>query len=337
MASAAVRLRRSFKAASRNIHGLWQVLKAVASTDHPLLAHLIPIRRCNLACTYCNEYDDFSKPVPTDQMIRRVDKLGDLGTSVVTISGGEPLLHPDLDDIIRQMVKRRIVSGLITNGYLLTADRIERLNRAGLEWLQISIDNVNPDEVSKKSLKVLDRKLQLLAEHADYHVNINSVVGGGVSDPQDALVIGKRALALGFSSTVGIIHDGQGQLQPLKDEERVVYHEMKQLERRSFTRVNAFQDNIAQGRPNQWRCRAGARYLYICEDGLVHYCSQQRGYPAIPLEKYTIADLRREFYTEKSCAPHCTVSCVHQVSIFDAWRAPQHPVAVASDSLVQIE
>jgi MoaA/NifB/PqqE/SkfB family radical SAM enzyme len=337
MASAAVRLRRNFKAASRNIHGLWQVLKAVASTDHPLLAHLIPIRRCNLACTYCNEYDDFSKPVATDQMLRRVDKLGDLGTSVVTISGGEPLLHPDLDDIIRQMVKRRIVSGLITNGYLLTADRIQRLNRAGLEWLQISIDNVNPDEVSKKSLKVLDRKLQLLAEHADFHVNINSVVGGGVSDPQDALVIGKRALALGFSSTVGIIHDGQGQLQPLKDEERVVYHEMKQLERRSFTRVNAFQDNIAQGRPNQWRCRAGARYLYICEDGLVHYCSQQRGYPAIPLEKYTIADLRREFYTEKSCAPHCTVSCVHQVSIFDAWRAPQHPVAVASDSLVQIE
>jgi MoaA/NifB/PqqE/SkfB family radical SAM enzyme len=65
------------------------------STDHPLLAHLIPIRRCNLACTYCNEFDDFSKPVPTDQMLRRVDLLGDLGTSVVTISGGEPLLHPN--------------------------------------------------------------------------------------------------------------------------------------------------------------------------------------------------------------------------------------------------
>ncbi len=44
---------------------------------------------------------------------------------------------------------------------LETADRVQRLNRAGLEWLQISIDNVNPDEVSKKSLKVLDRKLQL--------------------------------------------------------------------------------------------------------------------------------------------------------------------------------
>src|SRR6266481_4492628 len=174
MTKRSVALRRKLKAAERNVHGLWQILKAVVSTDHPLLAHLIPIRRCNLACAYCNEFDDFSKPVPTDQMIRRVD------------------------------------------------------------------------------------------------------------------------------------------------------HEMKNLERRSFTRVNAFQDNIALGRPNQWRCRAGGRYLYICEDGLVHYCSQQRGYPAIPLEKYTVADLRREYLTEKSCAPHCTVSCVHQVSIFDSWRGPQH-------------
>ncbi|HEX9112670.1 MAG TPA: radical SAM protein, partial [Terriglobales bacterium] len=138
MASALVKLRRNLKALERNAHGVWQILKAVASTDHPLLAHLIPIRRCNLACTYCNEFDDFSKPVPIEQMLRRVDKLAELGTSVVTISGGEPMLHPELDDIIHRMRQRRIVSGLITNGYLLTADRIERLNRAGLEWLQIS-------------------------------------------------------------------------------------------------------------------------------------------------------------------------------------------------------
>ena len=323
-------LRRRIKAFSRSIRGVREVVRAMVSTEHPLLAHIIPIRRCNLACEYCNEYDDFSKPVPTESMFERVDKLGELGTSVITISGGEPLLHPELDEIIHRIRKNGIIAGLITNGYLLTAERIEKLNRAGLEWLQISIDNVTPDEVSKKSLKVLDRKLQLLAEYANFHVNINSVVGGGVHNPQDALTIGKRALELGFSSTVGIIHDGGGQLQPLGEEERRVYHEMKAMEKRSFTRVNSFQDNIAQGRPNQWRCRAGARYLYICEDGLVHYCSQQRGYPGIPLENYTIADIRRDYITEKSCAPHCTVSCVHQVSIFDSWRAPQFPAPEAA-------
>jgi MoaA/NifB/PqqE/SkfB family radical SAM enzyme len=341
MTSSRTTLRRRLKALHRNLRGAQMVARGFISSEHPLLAHIIPIRRCNLACEYCNEYDDFSKPVPAEEMFRRVDKLAELGTSVITISGGEPLMHPELDEIIRRIRKNGMIAGLITNGYLLVADRIERLNRAGLEWLQISIDNVTPDEVSKKSLKVLDKKLQLLAEYADFHVNINSVVGGGVCNPQDALVIGKRALQLGFSSTIGIIHDGSGQLQPLGDEERQVYHEMKAMEKRSFTRVNAFQDNIAQGRPNQWRCRAGARYLYICEDGLVHYCSQQRGYPGIPLEKYTAADIHREYVTEKSCAPHCTVSCVHQVSIFDSWRAPQLPTPAAVTSgagdLVQIE
>jgi len=331
-------VRRRAKALYRNLRGARMAARAFLNTEHPLLAHIIPVRRCNLSCTYCNEYDDFSKPVPTEEMFRRVDKLALLGTSVITISGGEPLLHPELDDVIGRIRKNGMIAGLITNGYFLVPERIQRLNQAGLEWLQISIDNVTPDEVSKKSLKVLDRKLENLAEHADFHVNINSVVGGGVSNPHDALVIGKRALELGFSSTVGIIHDCEGQLQPLGDEERRVYHEMKAMEKRSFTRVNAFQDNIAQGRPNQWRCRAGSRYLYICEDGLVHYCSQQRGYPAIPLEKYTVHDLHREYLTEKSCAPHCTVSCVHQVSIFDSWRAPQQPApAPAAGNLVQIK
>jgi len=320
----------------------WKMIaKGVASTDHPVLAHIIPTRRCNLSCTYCNEYDDFSKPVPVETMKRRVDELARLGTSIVTFSGGEPLLHPELDDIIAHVRTYPIIAGLITNGYLLTADRIKKLNRAGLDHLQISVDNVMPDDVSKKSLKVLDKKLQLLAEHADFHVNINSVVGGGIHNPHDALVVGRRAVQLGFTSTIGIIHDGDGQLKPLSENEREVFLKMKDLEKHHYARFNWFQNNIANGKPNDWRCRAGARYLYICEDGLVHYCSQQRGYPGIPLEKYSVADIRREFLTEKSCAPHCTVSCVHHVSYMDFWRAPQTlqvpQSSMGAGQLVQIE
>jgi MoaA/NifB/PqqE/SkfB family radical SAM enzyme len=328
-------------AAKRRAREIKMIAKGLASTDHPLMAHIIPIRRCNLACTYCNEYDDFSKPVPLETMKQRIDDLARLGTSIVTMSGGEPLLHPELDEIIVHMRKYPIIAGMITNGYLLTADRIKRLNKAGLDHLQISIDNVMPDDVSKKSLKVLDKKLQLLAEHADFHVNINSVVGGGTRNPHDALVVGRRAVQLGFTSTIGIIHDGDGQLRPLGDEEREVFLKMKQLEKKNYSRINWFQNNIAHGKPNDWRCRAGARYLYICEDGLVHYCSQQRGYPGIPLERYTVEDIRREFLTEKGCAPHCTVSCVHQVSFIDFWRAPQTkqspPASVDQGQLVQIE
>ena len=42
------------------------VARGLQSASHPLLAQIVPIRRCNLSCTYCNEYDDFSKPVPTE-------------------------------------------------------------------------------------------------------------------------------------------------------------------------------------------------------------------------------------------------------------------------------
>ncbi|MBZ5512106.1 MAG: radical SAM protein [Acidobacteriia bacterium] len=342
MASPAVRFRRRFNAIHRRSREWMMIAKALLSTRHPVLAHIIPMRRCNLSCSYCNEYDAVSKPVALETIFQRLDKLASLGTTIVTISGGEPLLHPELDDIIRHIRQHGMIAGLITNGYLLTADRIGRLNRAGLEHLQISIDNVDPDEVSKKSLKVLDKKLQLLAEYAEFHVNINSVVGGGIHRPQDALVIGQRARQLGFTSTIGIIHNGDGQLQPLDPVERSVYHEMKKLEKGSYSRINSFQDNIANGRPNNWRCRAGGRYLYICEDGLVHYCSQQRGYPAKPLMQYTLADVRREYLTEKSCAPHCTVSCVHQISYLDFFRSPQTtqlipPSPAEAPDLVQIQ
>ena len=318
-------LRRKFLGWHRAFR-MWRgVLRGILDTRHPLLVHIIPMRRCNLSCAYCNEYDDFSAPVPAPEMLRRIDLLAALGTSVVTISGGEPLMHPELDEIIRRIRHHGMIAGLITNGYLLVEDRIERLNRAGLEYLQISIDNIQPDDVSMKSLKVLDKKLQLLARHAEFHVNINSVVGGGIHDPGDAATIARRAVELGFTSTVGIIHDGDGQLRPLGEREQKVYHEVRKLgKHRSFARFTDFQDDLALGRPHEWRCRAGARYLYICENGLVHYCSQQRGYPAIPLEKYTVQDIRREYDTRKGCAPNCTVSCVQQIAMVDNWRDPQN-------------
>ena len=292
----------------------------------PVAAHLIPIRRCNLSCAYCNEYDDSSKPVPTPEVLQRIDRLADLGTGIVTMSGGEPMLHPDLDALVAHVRRRRMIATVITNGYLLTIDRIKRLNRAGLDHLQISIDNVTPDEVSKKSLKVLDKKLQWLAAHADFDVTINAVVGAGTRNPEDALMIAERASALRLSTTVGLIHDHQGQLLRLGPRHRQILETIVRLGRSTFdfANYNRFQKNLSLGLPNQWHCRAGSRYLYVCEDGLVHWCSQQRGHPGIPLERYSRDDLEREYHTVKTCAAFCTVGCVHRVAQLDDLR--QNPV-----------
>jgi len=322
--------RRRWKHAQRKIREVRMFARAMQSSSHPLLAQIVPIRRCNLDCSYCNEYDKVSKPVPLETMLQRIDRLADLGTAIITLSGGEPTLHPDLDAIISRIRQRGAIATLITNGYFLTPDRIQRLNRAGLDYLQISIDNVQPDDVSKKSLKVLDRKLQWLNEHAEFGVTINSVLGAAVRNSEDAFTIGRRARELGFTSTVGILHDHEGQLKPLADAQQGVYDRFRALGTSlfSFAHFDSFQDNIARGLPNAWHCRAGGRFLYICEDGLVHYCSQQRGAPAIPLERYTTEDVKREAAKPKGCAPFCTISCVRQTAMLDDFREkPQETLA----------
>ena len=321
---------RAWRRIRRIAGGAGLIVRGLVDTAHPLLVQIVPIRRCNIDCAYCNEYDKVSPPVPAEVMTRRIDRLAELRTEAVSFTGGEPLLHPSLAGLVAHVRGRGMTAALITNGYLLSPGRIHELNDAGLDYMQISLDNVNPDAVSKKSLRLLDKKLEWLAREALFDVHVNTVVGAGTRRAEDALEIARRARALGLSTSVGIIHDGHGQLTPLSIGERQTYEQVRAigthgtwLFKNLYSGLVKFEANLVEGRPNTWRCRAGARYLYVCEDGLVHYCSQQRGAPGIPLDAYTRADIERAYRTPKGCAPFCTIGCVHRVSIMDFWRDPQ--------------
>jgi MoaA/NifB/PqqE/SkfB family radical SAM enzyme len=113
---------------SRRYREVRTCIRGLLSTRHVVMAHIVPIRRCNLACKYCNEYDHVSPPVPVETMLRRIDLLAALRTSVIGLTGGEPLMHPQVDTIIRHIRRRGMISGLITNGYFLTPEMIESLN-----------------------------------------------------------------------------------------------------------------------------------------------------------------------------------------------------------------
>ena len=317
-----IAVRRTVRRCNRLYREVRLVAQALKSPRHPVFAHMVVTRRCNLACTYCSEFDTFSKPVPIEEMVRRVDLLAGLGTTAITLTGGETLLHPQLEDIIARIRSHGMIVVMITNGYLLSVERIKRLNKAGLDRMQISIDNVKPDEVSKKSLKVLDQKLRWLAGHAEFPVHIHSVVGAGTAQPEDALIIAKRATELGLGSSAGIVHDPTGHIQPIDARSRSVLEEIERLSKPlfSFARHNPWRKNLLEGRPNDWHCPAGGRHIYICENGLVHYCMAQRGYPAKPLAEYTQADIDRESKAPKPCAPYCTIFCVHRVALLDRIR-----------------
>jgi MoaA/NifB/PqqE/SkfB family radical SAM enzyme len=305
--------------------GLGLLRRGLFSKHSPLLAQIVVTRFCNLDCAYCNEFDKISKPVPRDELLSRVDHLARLDTAVVTCTGGEPLTNPHMPDVIRHIRARGMVATMNTNGFLLTREHIETLNAAGLDAMQISIDSAEPIPSSMKSLKSLRGKLELLRDRARFKVNISSVMGIDDAAPEDAIAVARVARELGFSHSMSLVHDGDGQIKPFTARQRAVYDQIMAVAASFQHRFNhlLFQGELIAGRTNAWQCRAGARYLYICEFGLVHLCSQNRGYPGIPLSRYTVADIAREFHTEKPCAPTCSLNCVHQVSAMDEWRPKQ--------------
>ncbi len=291
----------------------------------PSLAQIVVTRRCNLSCGYCNEYDDFSPPVPLETLKERLDKLADLGTVVVTLTGGEPMIHPQVHEVVAHAVSRGMVCTSITNGYPLTRTWIERLNAAKLTLMQISVDNVEPNEMSQKSWARLKGRMQLLAEHAEFSVNVNAVLGS--CTPDETRLVVAEVERMGFYMTVGLLHDGDGQLDGGLvgiEDLPAFYEEIHARSKKSIFHAAGEgweREMLLTGR-SDWRCRAGARYLYIDEDGLVSYCSQWRGRPGTPLLEYARDDLVREYHTPKPCVSSCTVGCVRRASALDQ-RRPQ--------------
>lgn len=295
---------------------------AILTPSTPALVQLVVTRRCNLACGYCNEFDHISPPVETQELVDRINLIADAGTVVLTFTGGEPLLHPMLDELIRLGVSRGMVCTSITNGYTVTRRWIERLNESGLTILQVSIDNLEPNDVSEKSWSTLREKLTLLRDHAKFKVSVNAVLGSCNAEETREVVQGVREL--GFYMTVGLMHDDEGQLDPglLGDGLADFYREMHGQSRKSLLHHigEGWEAEIIRNGTAPWKCRAGARYLYVDEHGIVSYCSQRRSEPGIPLAKYTRAHRQKEFYTRKGCEDRCTIACVRRASATDALR-----------------
>jgi MoaA/NifB/PqqE/SkfB family radical SAM enzyme len=293
---------------------------AALDRDRPLIAHLVVTRRCNLSCGYCTEYDKISPPVPTATLRRRIDHLARLRAVFVTFTGGEPLLHPELPALVAHARARGLIPVMNTNGFLLSRERIVALGDAGLYALQISVDGVEPNDITKKTLRPLLPKLRLLAAHATFHVRINTVLGA--APPAEALEVARTALALGFDAKCSLVREASGELRAVDPEVRAAYEEIRALGKRSSALLSEdFQlPLIDQGRID-WKCRAGARFFHVCEEGLVHLCAPRHGERAIPLAEYTVDHIRRAFDEVKPCAATCPVAYAHQASRIDRFRA----------------
>jgi len=295
----------------------------------PFLAQLVVTRRCNLSCRYCNEFDETSPPVPTEVLKARIDKLKALGTFSLELTGGEPLLHPDIYDLIayaRGLRFHKVM--MISNAFLLNEERAGRLADAGLDELQISVDGVKANDDTRKVLDTLRPKLEQLARLARFEVVLSGVLGA--APPSEVFEVVDFAKRQGFRPRVLVLHDDRGRMT-LTDEERRAFEQVKAALGRGFGEARDYRQRLLEQGRAPFKCRAGSRYLYVDEEGMVHWCSQTRDRFGLPLADYDFDELRRQFHHPKPCAPTCTVGCARTQSWPDEWRPQRSAIAYGSD------
>ena len=278
----------------------------------PLYAQVIVTDACNLRCAYCDEHRAEAPLVGLDELKGRVDKLDRLGALVYDFLGGEPLLHPGLAALVSHAKAKRGGSNLatvITNGFLLTRENIRAFNAAGLDYMQVSVDSVEPSPMSAKALQSVLPKLRLLAEEARFKVEVQTVVSAHAVAEYDGF---RRASAgLPFSFGFSIQHGPGGRIA-------IRGREYFDLLRRYgvFDGVNFYgrhlQEMVAGDYSRPWKCLAGLKFLYVNSAGEAQWCAQQRAWK-LPLPLLDARELRRND-RHKPCEAGCAIGCARLVS-----------------------
>ena len=118
--------------------------------EQPFLVALNLTRRCNQACAHCYLDSGIRQAgeageLTTDEVKACLDEINALGgETMVVLTGGEPLVRPDLDELAEHAVNLGLMTVIGTNGMMLTEERVARLKEAGVAGVGISLDSLDP-------------------------------------------------------------------------------------------------------------------------------------------------------------------------------------------------
>jgi MoaA/NifB/PqqE/SkfB family radical SAM enzyme len=286
-----------------------------AVDDKPLWAQLNITWKCNLDCSYCTEYDNSKDHVPHDEVARWIDKCHELGVLHTDLIGGEPLLHPDILPLLARITGHGMTTGMTTNGFLLTAERLDQLIGVGLGRLQISVDRVRPTPGVPKSLKTLKHKIELCAGKPIWF-RVNTVVCDETLD--DVEEVARFCFERGVPVNFSIVHD-RGRLHRRLENARY-------LEKLAWLRAEKqagkpvgtpyflldYYVDTLKGRPPAWTCKAGQKSFYVSPEGRFHFCYHVPG--VADFTQVTPADLAG-WGGPKGCERSCGVDCVIHTSM----------------------
>ena len=281
----------------------------------PIWAQLNVTWRCNLDCAYCTEYDNAKGDVPYDDLVTRIERCRALGVLHTDLIGGEPLLHPDLVRLFEQIGARGMTSGMTTNGFLLTAERLDRLLAAGLGRLQISVDRAAPTRETPKSLKTLKGKIELCAGRPIWF-RVNTVICDDTLDEVEevARFCFERGVPVNFS----VAHERGRLYRRLENARYLEKIRWLRAEKQAGRPVGTpyflldYYERTLSGAPPVWTCKAGEKCFYVSPEGHFHYCAHVA--PVAHFADITPEDLARGG-RPKGCETNCGVDCVVHTSL----------------------
>ena len=150
---------------------------------------------CNSDCVYCahavSRREEGKGQIPFPIIRGAIEDAARLGCTAIAINGGEPLLMPEIREIIRTMIENRIVPVLMTNGLLLP-QKWEALGQAGLKYVIISFDSMRKEVYEKqrgvpfeRAMAGIDAALRMKDRFPDMEIHVSAVL---TKDNQDDFV-----------------------------------------------------------------------------------------------------------------------------------------------------
>jgi len=254
-----------------------------AKRSAPISMYLCLTHKCPNNCVYCsakNRADD--EDLTTDEWISIIKDIQDMNTSIIGLTGGEPMAREDIFDIVGA-IDDRSVSTLFTSGYNLTLERAKELKNRGLFSIGISLDSYDRDKhnCNRNSEKAFDYAISAIqnSRKAGIYTMAQTVILKEELDEEKLFKLFKLAQENGVHEVKILEPILSGNLLNEKDLSKVLYsvEDRKKLidiqhkanRKDGFPKITTFAYTESE---EKYGCGAGTQHSYVSASGHLYPC-----------------------------------------------------------------
>ena len=296
-------------------------IKSRAKIEGPRFASLFITRKCNLTCPYCDSIKHDFKDLNTEEWKRVIDKLYSWGVRVFSLTGGEPTVRGDIEEIVSYISKeKKAICWMISNFRTMKESKIDKLADAGLDALTCSLDSLK--EIGVKSDGKVLELLKYARKRNILPFTLTVVTKNNIDEIKE---IYRRVTSEGIIFDMGLFQNVGGIFSPSDDSLKVKDAEKLKDLRYFLRKEKLFWGRVAPSMSylrednhryfnSCWKCPSEEdKYLVINNDGRMMTCQEFLEDVSI-LDMESLEDLRWRQSKKKTVedCKGCFYGCYYQ-------------------------